>query len=66
MRASHQRVIDRLDQYYLLSGDQVLRGHPPWVFSEKNTLPKGWRKYDFQGRQMLLGPAWKVNFDDYI
>eukprot|EP00435_Cladocopium_sp_Y103_P062743 s74_g24.t1 len=56
VRASHQRIIDRIDQYYLLSADQMHRGHPPWVFCKNNRLPKGWREYTLQGRRMYWNP----------
>lgn len=56
VRASHQRIIDRIDQYYLLSADQMHRGHPPWVFCKNNRLPKGWREYTLQGRRMFWNP----------
>jgi len=59
VRASAQRIIDRIDQYYLLSGEQMRRGHPPWVFCMKNRLPRGWREYDFQGKHMYWNPEKK-------
>ncbi|CAK9024331.1 unnamed protein product [Durusdinium trenchii] len=57
VRASAERIIDRIDQYFLLSGEQVRKGHPPWAYSnDKNSVPKGWKQYEVQGRRLFWNP----------
>ncbi|CAE7256115.1 unnamed protein product [Symbiodinium microadriaticum] len=42
IRIAKQRIISLIDQYYLLTGEQMRRGHPRWAFPRESlALPKG-------------------------
>jgi len=58
LKAVHVRVAKWIDHYYLLSAEQLRRGHPRWVHEEKS-LPKGWQEYEVGGRVMFWNPETK-------
>lgn len=56
---AHARVADWIDQFFLLTPEQMRRGHPIWVFKRKIGLPPGWKKYTVAGRSMFWNPKAK-------
>lgn len=55
VRATQEKAVLWIDEYFLLSPDQARRGHPPWAF-QTGGLPDGWRKYNTGGRTMYWNP----------
>lgn len=58
MRAAHARVAKWIDEYFLLTPEQVRRGHHPWAF-KTGGLPSGWKRYVVAGRSMFWNPIAK-------
>ncbi|CAJ1337010.1 unnamed protein product [Effrenium voratum] len=57
VRRAHERMIKRIDQYFLLSSEQAKRGYTRWAFPLKPQLPEGcWKQYKFQGKTMYWNP----------
>lgn len=58
MRAAHARVAKWIDEYFLLTPEQVRRGHHPWAFKQGG-LPQGWKRYVKAGKAMFWNPEAK-------
>eukprot|EP00930_Biecheleria_cincta_P037967 TRINITY_DN26092_c0_g3_i1.p1 TRINITY_DN26092_c0_g3~~TRINITY_DN26092_c0_g3_i1.p1 ORF type:complete len:491 (-),score=100.98 TRINITY_DN26092_c0_g3_i1:73-1545(-) len=59
VRVAHSQIITALDRYFLLSPEQVQRGHPKWAADYGGNLPAGWKKYKLKGRFMYWNPEEK-------
>jgi len=58
MRAAHGRVAKWIDEYFLLTPEQVRRGHHPWAF-KNGGLPDGWKRYVKAGKPIFWNPVAK-------
>jgi len=58
VKAAHDNMARWIDGYYLLTPEQLRRGHPPWAF-KMGGMPKGWKKYTMAGKTMYWNPSTK-------
>mmetsp|Transcript_114105 Transcript_114105/g.254604 ORF Transcript_114105/g.254604 Transcript_114105/m.254604 type:complete len:541 (-) Transcript_114105:7-1629(-) len=59
VRSAHSRVAQWMDEYFLLTPEQLQRGHHPWAFKKSGGLPEGWKRYEVGGRVMFWNPKAK-------
>eukprot|EP00931_Biecheleriopsis_adriatica_P024925 TRINITY_DN1541_c1_g1_i1.p1 TRINITY_DN1541_c1_g1~~TRINITY_DN1541_c1_g1_i1.p1 ORF type:complete len:595 (-),score=139.76 TRINITY_DN1541_c1_g1_i1:8-1792(-) len=59
LRKAHSNIITAIDEFYLLSPEQLQRGHPRWAFQKKAPLPEGWMSYNLKGKTMWWNPETK-------
>eukprot|EP00933_Yihiella_yeosuensis_P083024 TRINITY_DN9709_c0_g8_i1.p1 TRINITY_DN9709_c0_g8~~TRINITY_DN9709_c0_g8_i1.p1 ORF type:complete len:586 (+),score=113.27 TRINITY_DN9709_c0_g8_i1:63-1760(+) len=55
-RAMQERIAFLIDQYFLLTTDQVKQGHPQWAFEKKARPPPGWKRYNQKGKVYWWNP----------
>lgn len=58
VRVARNKMVQWIDEYFLLTPQQLLRGYPRWAFN-KGILPKGWKRYTLQGRTGWWNPETK-------
>jgi len=59
MRNLTDRFAKLIDEYFLLTPEQVSHGHPSWAFKKGGLLPKGWQKYKVKDRVLYWNPETK-------